>query len=51
MAEWQFILYFMVAVLSGGFLMMFVIPRIEKWLIKFNKDLERYVGKDLENKK
>ena len=44
MTEWQFILYFMGAVLSGGFFVMFIMPRIEKWLmtIKFNKDLREF---------
>ena len=44
--EWQLILFFMESVLCGGFVVMFIMPKIEKWLIKFNKDLEKYIKKN-----
>jgi len=43
--EWQLILFFIFAVLSGAFVWAVIMPRIEKWLIKFNKDLEEFVKK------
>lgn len=42
--EWQLILFFIFAFLNVGFLVMFIVPRIEKWLIKFNKDLKKHIG-------
>lgn len=35
--EWQLILFFIAAVFSGAFVWAVIMPKIEKWLIKFEK--------------
>lgn len=41
--EWQLILFFMLAVFSGAFVWAVIMPKIEKWLIKFDKDLKEFI--------
>jgi len=42
--EWQLIISYLFVAIEGGLFVMFIMPRIEKWLIKFNKDLEEFIG-------